>query len=97
MSFALKCPSCGKKTINPWRKLVIGGVITARCPSCHCEITMPPYDLGFLLLIVMVNQFFKPPLLYMAVGFVAYMIIRQVYIPLVAKRQAPKKEENKGT
>ena len=94
--FALKCPSCGKATISPWRKLIIGGVITAECPSCHCEITVPPYDFAILLLIVMTYQFFKPPLLYIAIAFLAYMVIRQIYIPLAAKQQAPKKEEDKG-
>jgi len=96
VTFALKCPSCGKPTISPWRKLVIGGVITAECPSCHSEITMPPIDFAIGFFIVMAYQFFKPPLLYIAIIFVAYMIIRQLYIPLVAKRQAPKKGEDNG-
>lgn len=96
MSFALKCPSCSKPTINPWRKLAIGGVLTAECPSCHCEITVPPYDFAILLFIVMANHFFKPPLLYTAIVFVAYMVVRQLYVPLVVKHQAPKKGENKG-
>lgn len=97
MRFALKCPSCGRTAISPWRKLVIGGVTTTECPSCHCEIAMPPYDFAFLFLIVMANQFFKPPLLYIAIAFVAYMVVRQLYIPLVAKEQAPKKDDGKGT
>lgn len=44
----------------------------------------------------MTYQFFKPPLLYPAIAFLAYTVIRQIYIPLVAKQQAPKREEDKG-
>lgn len=96
MSSALECPSCGKPTINPWRKLTIGGALTAECPSCHCEITVPPYDFAILFFIVMANHFFKPRLLYAAIVFVAYMVVRQLYVPLVVKHQAPKKGEDKS-
>ena len=45
----------------------------------------------------MTYQFFKPPLLHIAIVFLAYMVIRQLYIPLVVKQQAPNKGEDKGT
>jgi uncharacterized protein (DUF983 family) len=86
----LTCPSCGNGSINPWRKLVMGGWLTPTCPSCKSEITVPPYDAAVLLLIVMLNHFFKPPLIYVCVALVAYGLFRQKYVPLVVKQTAPK-------
>jgi hypothetical protein len=57
---------------------------------------MPPYDAAIPVLIVMANHFLKPPLLDIVTAIVAYAVFRQFYIPLVAKSQATKPDEDKG-
>lgn len=47
---------------------------------------MPEYDSAILLLLVMSNLFFKPPLAYLLIPFIAYAVVRQLFVPIVVKK-----------
>ena len=79
------CPACKHPSIKAWKKALVGGLLTITCPCCHASLGMPAYDMVPLLLILAWYSLFNPPLVYFGVGFVVYMIIRQIYIPLVVR------------
>lgn len=82
------CPSCGKDTIGPWRKLCITAAVSVPCSACGSAISVPALDYAIGLVCFVPPVFLSSPWLYEAIGTGVYLVIHQWYVPLVVRTRA---------
>lgn len=91
----LSCPSCGTLSIPAIRKFRIGPLTYIRCPSCKAKISVPwlavlavlavlPF-VGAILLASHLPSFWLAATAIVS-GFVLYVVLHQLYVPLITKR-----------
>jgi hypothetical protein len=80
-----RCPSCGRETIGYWQKFSTGCGSWTTCRACHAKLTVPPYDLLVLALVVIVGNFMRSALPVALSLAVIYVVLRHRYVPLKVK------------